>query len=70
MQENNVNILKKGFQDKIKSLEEDRRTVLSQKNTENQRLIEESRLNFENLKLKESEFRKLLSEFDISKATC
>lgn len=36
--------------------------VLSQKNTENQRLIEESRVNFENLKVKESECRKLNSE--------
>jgi hypothetical protein len=46
LQENNISIIKKGFEDKIKSLEEDRLTVLAQKNTENQRLIEESRVNF------------------------
>ena len=40
MQENNVSILKKGYEEKIKNLEEDRLTVLSQKNTENQRLVE------------------------------
>ena len=39
MQENNVSILKKGYEEKIKNLEEDRLTVLSQKNTENQRLV-------------------------------
>ena len=70
MQENNVAIQKKGFEEKIKSLEEDRLTVLSQKNTENQRLIEESRVNFENLKQKESECRKVASELDLSKTTC
>ena len=40
MQENNVSILKKGYEEKIKNLEEDRLSVLSQKNTENQRLVE------------------------------
>lgn len=39
-------IIKKGCEEKVKSLEEDRLAVLSQKNTENQRLIEESRINF------------------------
>ncbi len=52
MQENNINILKKSYEEKIKSLESDRLTVFAQKNTENQRLIEEGRVNFENLKAK------------------
>lgn len=69
MQENNVTILKKGFEEKVKNLEEDRLIVLSQKNTENQRLIEENRVNFENLKLKESDYRKLNSELELSKST-
>jgi hypothetical protein len=69
MQENNVMIQKKGFEEKIKNLEEDRLLILSQKNTENQRLIEENRLNFENLKSKESECRKLSSELELIKTT-
>lgn len=52
MQENNISILKKSYEEKIKALEEDRLVVLAQKNTENQRLVEESRINFENLKAK------------------
>lgn len=46
--------MKKSFEDKIKAVEEDRLTVLSQKNLENQRLAEENRLSFDNLKNKES----------------
>ena len=39
IQENNVTILKKGFEEKIKGLEDDRLTVMAQKNQDNQRLI-------------------------------
>lgn len=46
--------MKKSYEEKIKSVEDDRLLVLSQKNTENQRLTEESRVNFDNLKTKES----------------
>jgi hypothetical protein len=38
-QDNNITITKKSYEEKIKSLESDRLTVLSQKNTENQRLV-------------------------------
>lgn len=69
MQENNINILKKSYEEKIKSLESDRLTVFAQKNTENQRLIEEGRVNFENLKAKQSECRKISSQLELSKAT-
>lgn len=54
LQENNISIIKKSFEDKIKAMEDDRLVVLSQKNTENQRLVEENRVNFDNLKTKES----------------
>lgn len=54
LQENNISIIKKSFEDKIKAMEDDRLIVLSQKNTENQRLVEENRVNFDNLKAKES----------------
>lgn len=43
--------------------------MLGQKNTENQRLIEENRVNFESLKTKESECRKINSELELSKTT-
>lgn len=54
LQENNISIIKKSFEDKIKAMEDDRLIVLSQKNTENQRLVEENRVSFDNLKAKES----------------
>ncbi len=60
-QENNVVLLKKGYEDKIKSLEDDRLALFAQKNTDNQRLVDESRANFDQLKNKESECRKLAS---------
>jgi hypothetical protein len=43
--------------------------VLTQKNTENQRLVEENRLNFDNLKTKESEARRVSGELELSKAS-
>lgn len=52
LQENNISIIKKSFEDKIKVMEDDRLIVLSQKNTENQRLVEENRMNFDSLKAK------------------
>lgn len=52
LQENNISIIKKSFEDKIKAMEDDRLIVLSQKNTENQRLVEENRVSFDNLKAK------------------
>lgn len=52
LQENNISIIKKSFEDKIKAMEDDRLIVLSQKNTENQRLVEENRVNFDSLKAK------------------
>lgn len=52
LQENNISIIKKSFEDKIKTMEDDRLIVLSQKNTENQRLVEENRVNFDSLKAK------------------
>lgn len=67
-QDNNLTITKKSYDEKIKSLENDRLTVLSQKNTENQRLVEEGRLHFDNLKTKESECRRITSELEIAKA--
>ena len=54
LQENNISIIKKSFEDKIKAMEDDRLVVVSQKNNENQRLVEENRVNFDNLKTKES----------------
>lgn len=69
LQENNISIIKKSFEDKIKAMEEDRLIVLSQKNTENQRLVEENRVSFDNLKTKESETRKLTGELELAKAS-
>ena len=69
MQENSISVLKKSMEEKIKSLQEDRLLVLSQKNSENQRLVDESRANFESLKAKESETRRLNSELEHSKNT-
>lgn len=51
-QENNINSLKKGFDEKVKLIEEDRLSAISQKNTENQRLVDELRITFEKLKSK------------------
>lgn len=61
-QEVNFASIKKSYDDKIKSLEEDRLAAMAEKNTENQRLVDEVRTSFDALKLKESECRKLHSE--------
>ena len=67
--EKSVEAQKKGFEEKLKQLEEERLAAFSQKNNENHRLIEESRTNFEKLKGKESECRKLLNELELAKST-
>lgn len=46
MQESNITIIKKGYDEKVKALEDDRLIVISQKNTENQRLLEDGRAHF------------------------
>lgn len=61
-QESNISSLKKNFEEKVKLLEEDRLAVIAQKNTENQRLVDEVRASFESLKAKESECRKLQND--------
>lgn len=61
-QESNISSLKKNFEEKVKLLEEDRLAVIAQKNTENQRLVDEVRTSFDSLKTKESECRKLQND--------
>ena len=61
-QESNISSLKKNFEEKVKLLEEDRLAVIAQKNTENQRLVDEVRASFDSLKTKESECRKLQND--------
>lgn len=68
-QESNINSLKKNFEEKVKLLEEDRLAVIAQKNTENQRLVDEVRASFESLKIKESECRKLQNDCELAKAS-
>ena len=50
-------------------LEEDRLAVIAQKNTENQRLVDEVRSSFDSLKNKESECRKLQNDCELAKAS-
>lgn len=54
LQESNINSMKKNFEEKVKSIEDDRLAAIAQKNTENQRLVDEVRASFDSLKLKES----------------
>lgn len=68
-QESNVSSLKKNFEEKVKLLEEDRLAVIAQKNTENQRLVDEVRASFDSLKIKESECRKLQNDCELAKAS-
>lgn len=39
LHENNTTVVKRSLEDKIKTLEDDRLIVLSQKNAENQRIV-------------------------------
>jgi hypothetical protein len=50
-------------------LEEDRLNILTQKNNEIQRITEENKENYEKLKDKETQYRKLSHELDIARAT-
>lgn len=68
-QESNISSLKKNFEEKVKLLEEDRLAVIAQKNTENQRLVDEVRTSFDSLKTKESECRKLQNDCQLAKAS-
>ena len=67
--EKSLELQKKSNEEKIRMLEEERLAAFSQKNNENHRLIEESRGNFDRLKAKESECRRLLNDLELSRNT-
>jgi chromosome segregation ATPase len=61
--------LKKAYEDKVKKLEEEKLAIFTDKNKEIAKILDDNKSQFEALRAKESEIRKVAHELEISRAT-
>ena len=61
--------MKKMFQDKIKKVEEDKLVMFSDKNKEITKIMEENKAQFESIRQKDNQLRKIIHELQISRSS-